>query len=171
MLRRPTPRYVEPCIDLSTQADHKVELEITDKGQFILSCPCCQGAGEHQDRPGNNPMANAYKCHTCRGDGTITPDLSIGVHTWQGTNISRGLRVTPNPRNMDSWHIHGPDPSQKATGSRSDLLKLAHQVIDNLRRSKGVDRLDWIRSYRELFPAATLQDATRMYLEQYPDKA
>ena len=45
----------EDCLDIGRKETHKVELEIDQEGDATIICPCCEGEGEHPDRPGNDP--------------------------------------------------------------------------------------------------------------------
>ena len=164
-----TRHSAKDCLDLEQPGEFRVELEVGRGGEITLSCPCCEGSGEHADRPGNDPMTLHHQCWTCEGKGVIVPDLSIGPASWPGASINGKLKIRPNRRERNSWHIHGGRESDNATGSTKAVLELAHRIIDNLERTQGISQLRWVKEYRTLLPSATLEEATHAYLKEHPE--
>ena len=69
-----TTTQTQECLDLHRTNTYEVKLEVTKDGKQILLCPCCDGASEHSNLPGNNPSAVLYPCGTCEGTGEIKPN-------------------------------------------------------------------------------------------------
>ena len=65
---------LDECIGLY-HGTLSTELEIARDGAIAILCPCCQGSGEHDSLPGNNPDNNAYPCVTCAGRGDINREF------------------------------------------------------------------------------------------------
>lgn len=59
-------REVDDCFDMYgqvfAQGGHEVS---TGKDDCSLTCPCCQGSGEHS----TNDKRDTYACGTCQGHG------------------------------------------------------------------------------------------------------
>ena len=70
-----TPTLTQECLDLRRPDTYQVRLEVDRKGKQALLCPCCDGASEHTNLPGNNPNSILYPCATCNGTGEIKPDF------------------------------------------------------------------------------------------------
>ena len=163
-------RYTpEDCLDLSEAGSHRAELEIDRNGEITLSCPCCEGSGEHTDLPGNNPQALEYSCRTCDGRGVIAPRLSTVIPAWKGASLGVKLSITPSREEENTWYIHGQSPAERATGSTRTVVQLAHTILDHLERVEQVSRLGWIKQYRRLSPSVTYEGATEAYLKQFPE--
>lgn len=61
------------CIDLYVQGTYKTTMEVSAGGTLEIVCPCCEGACEHTNIPGNNPNIIHYPCNTCQGQGILNP--------------------------------------------------------------------------------------------------
>ena len=163
-------RYTpEDCHDLSEAGSYRAELEIDQSGEITLTCPCCEGSGEHTDRPGNDPDALDYSCRTCDGRGVIAPRLSTVIPAWKGASLGGKLSITPSRQEEKTWHIHGPSPAERATGSTRTVVQLAHTVLVHLEKVGEISRLEWIKQYRRLSPSVTYEGATEAYLKQFPE--
>ena len=71
-----TPTQINECLDLRHPDVYELRLEVTPSGDQILTCPCCDGSGEHSNLMGNNPAAVLYPCGTCTGNGEIELNLT-----------------------------------------------------------------------------------------------
>ena len=70
-----TPTQERECLDIHRPDTYEVRLQVTPSGEQILTCPCCDGSGEHSNLPGNNPHAVLYPCGTCEAAGEIELNL------------------------------------------------------------------------------------------------
>jgi hypothetical protein len=58
--------------DCSIDGIHDVELEVRNN-LATITCPCCQGEGEHQH--GRGPYTDSYSCDSCHGAGHFSVNL------------------------------------------------------------------------------------------------
>lgn len=59
-----------------SQADCSLVLQVDGAGD----CCCCEGAGEHSDRPGNDPDTLLYPCQSCEGMGGDPERMELGLN-------------------------------------------------------------------------------------------
>ena len=115
-------------------------------GEAMLRRPCCEGAGEHQDQPSNNPMAMNHNCRTCEGMGNIKP--------------SRFQEKT--------LHIHGRRESESAADSSRKVVELAHLTLNNPGPESSMEKPDWPKVHRKLMSSATRQEDEEGYHRKHP---
>jgi hypothetical protein len=58
--------------DCTIDGIHDVELEVRN-GIATVTCPCCQGEGEHVH--GHGPYTDTYSCDPCIGKGYFQVNL------------------------------------------------------------------------------------------------
>ena len=160
---------LEECKELAT-GTLRTEIEIRKDGKIHLLCPCCEGSGEHDTLPGNNPARDVYRCQTCQGEGHIDQafqesqqNLTEPNPDWQGAEINQSVLVAPWGNR--TWRLGiecGPDGCalgrcETATVTTRELLRFAHQVILNLEDPGHLDQYEWTRQHRRLNPRTSLQ--------------
>ena len=153
----------EDCLDIDRKETHKVELEIDQEGNATIICPCCEGEGEHPDRPGNDPTAQVYPCQTCEGRGTLKPRMRTVRASWNGISLSNQLNLKASRHEEQTWHIHGLGEKREATGSTVEMVKLAHLILDKMEPTRQMERLEWVKEYRRIKTSSTLQEAMRAF--------
>ena len=145
-----------------------MELEVNRDGEAMLRCPCCEGAGEHRNRPGNDPTAMNYNCRTCDGMGNIAPDLRTISTGWKGASLDSRLNIKPSRFQEKTWHIHGRRESESAAGSTKKVVELAHLILSELEPVGSMGKLEWVKAYRKLMSSATLQEAEEAHQREHP---
>ena len=158
----------EECTDIRIPGAYRMELEVSRDGEAMLRCPCCEGAGEHQDRPGNDPMAMNYNCRTCDGMGNIAPNLRTISAGWKGTSLGSRLNIKPSRFQEKTWHIHGMCESESAAGSAGKVVELAHLILSRLESVGSMGKLERLKAHRTLMIAANLQETEEAHQREHP---
>ena len=115
------------------------------EGRAEPLCPCCDGNGEHSTHSGNDPRDLAYTCKRLRGYGTLTgiPNLVAGRRgrresRWTGARVTDTLEIRPSHREPGTWTIRGSLPGTGPHGSSTDMVQLAHMILNNLEEHPSI---------------------------------
>ena len=159
---------LEECMEL-TKGAMQTELEIRADGRIHVLCPCCEGAGEHDTLPGNNPDNNVYRRRTCEGQGDIDREFRESHRSpqetnpdWPGTAVTSELELRRD--DGGTWMI-GTGPDGHIT--QEQLVRFAHRILGNLESSREINRNEWIRQYRRLSPGKSIRAAEAAWKEEH----
>ena len=72
------------------------------------------------------------------------------MNHWDGAEITSRLGIHPISELPGFWSIHGEWDGQSATGSTTEMVRLAHLILENLDdpRTPGMKKMDWLKEYR-----------------------
>ncbi len=167
------------CTDINEKGVYVLEMEVRTNGTRSLVCPCCLGSSEHSSLPGNNPDNVDYPCRTCDGAGDLDKVIPINGErqkpgrgpawepAWAGAEISSRLAIRPSSGD-GWWNIHGGQEAQNGMGDSKEVMQLVHLILEHLEPAKKLHRLQWVKDYRKLNPAAGLQHAMEAWNREHP---